>query len=289
MPRAIETIDLQANGLTFRALACGAGPLALCAHGFPETAATFDRTLEALADLGLRAVAPHMRGYWPSSVAGVERFHANLLAEDLLAMGDALSPDAPFVLIGHDWGAIATYRAAAMAPERLRHVVTVGIPHPLTMKASIGLAWDLRHFALFQLTKRAAAKMRANDFAGVDELYRRWSPAWQVDPSETAPVKEAFRHDGCLEAALSYYRHFVKQTKDEARYARELDARPVRVPTTIVLGLADGAITPKRVRERPEIFVGGVETVWIEGAGHFLHRERPDQWLAVLRRVLPAP
>ena len=243
--RAIESLELSANGLAFSALSCGDGPLALCAHGFPETAATFDRTLVALAHLGFRGVAPNLRGYWPSSVAGVERFHVNAIAEDLLAIGDALSPNAPFVLVGHDWGAFATYRAAA--------------------------------------------KIRANDFAGVDELYARWSPAWNVDASETAPVKAAFSHEGSLEAALSYYRHFVKQTRDEARRSKELDARPVRVPATIVLGLADGAITRKRVHHRPELFERGVETVWIEGAGHFLHREKPDEWIALLRRVLPAP
>ena len=42
------------------------GPLALCLHGFPDSAWTWRHLLPALADAGFRAVTPSMRGYAPT-------------------------------------------------------------------------------------------------------------------------------------------------------------------------------------------------------------------------------
>lgn len=281
----MSSFRISANGLEFECLSSGTGPLVLCAHGFPENAKTFDRTLDHLASLGFRAVAPHMRGYHPTSVRA-PRYHGNDLGEDLLAIADVLSPSEPVTLIGHDWGAVAVYRASAMRPDRVRHLITVGFPHPAMVRPSFGLAWALRHFIVFQLESFAAKKMREKDFAYVDHLYGRWSPSWKAPAEETAPVKETFRAPGSVEAALAYYQHFARPTRDEARRAKELDREPIRAPSTIVLGRADPALSPKSVRERPDKFPKGTELVWIDGAGHFVHRENPDAWLAVLTRVL---
>jgi pimeloyl-ACP methyl ester carboxylesterase len=128
--------------------------------------------------------------------------------------------------------------------------------------------------------------LRKNDFAGVDHIYRRWSPTWNVPPEETAPVKEAFRAPGSLQGALSYYWHFALQTKEEARRARELDRTVIQVPVTFVIGLDDAALSPKSVRARPDMFPRGSELVWIEGAGHFAHREKPEAWLEALAASL---
>ena len=51
---------ISANGLDFGYLATGPddGPLALCLHGFPDTAHTYRHLLPVLADAGYRAVAP---------------------------------------------------------------------------------------------------------------------------------------------------------------------------------------------------------------------------------------
>ena len=62
-----ETVT--ANGVDFHYLACGTGPLALCLHGFPDTAHSWRHLLPELAQAGFRAVAPFMRGYAPSSLA----------------------------------------------------------------------------------------------------------------------------------------------------------------------------------------------------------------------------
>src|SRR5215472_15058323 len=64
----IRQATVDANGLTFGILEAGHGPLALCLHGFPDTAYTWQHLLPDLAAAGFHAVAPFMRGYAPTGI-----------------------------------------------------------------------------------------------------------------------------------------------------------------------------------------------------------------------------
>jgi pimeloyl-ACP methyl ester carboxylesterase len=55
---------VAANGLEFGLLEAGEGPLALCLHGFPDSAHTWRHLLPALAEAGFHAAAPTQCG-WP--------------------------------------------------------------------------------------------------------------------------------------------------------------------------------------------------------------------------------
>src|SRR5687768_10783627 len=85
--------------------------LVIVAHGFPDHPPTFAPVIAGLAARGLDVVAPWMRGYVPSTTAGP--FDVDQLGADLLAVARALSAGRPAYLVGHDWGAIATYAALA--------------------------------------------------------------------------------------------------------------------------------------------------------------------------------
>jgi pimeloyl-ACP methyl ester carboxylesterase len=50
-----------------------------------------------------------------------------VLAQDALALIAALKYDSA-VLIGHDWGAAAAYRAAAAAPQKISRLITIAVP-----------------------------------------------------------------------------------------------------------------------------------------------------------------
>ena len=60
--------EISANGVEFTVLEAGSGPLALCLHGFPDSAHTWRHQLPAIAEAGFHAVAPFMRGYAPTAV-----------------------------------------------------------------------------------------------------------------------------------------------------------------------------------------------------------------------------
>src|SRR5215469_11765710 len=120
----VRATTVQANGLEFGLLEAGAGPLALCLHGFPDTAHTWRHLLPALAGAGFHAVAPFMRGYAPTAVPGDGAYQVGALAADAVALHDVLDGGGDALLLRPDWGAEAAYGAAAHAAERWRRLVT---------------------------------------------------------------------------------------------------------------------------------------------------------------------
>src|SRR5258708_7936876 len=132
----MPTLTIAANGLTFSCLADGPddGPLVLLVHGFPDTAHTWSDVLPRLASQGFRAVAPFMRGYYPTTIPADGDYAVLTLGRDVLALIEAHGRTQAIV-IGHDWGAYASYAAANLAPERVSKLVTVALPHPRSVRA----------------------------------------------------------------------------------------------------------------------------------------------------------
>ena len=271
---------IAANGLEVayleRGLERGEGPLVVLLHGFPDTAHTWDPTMDALAAAGFRAVAPFMRGYFPTTIPADAAYDSDTLGRDALALIDALG--GPAILVGHDWGASAAYSAAALGPEKISRLVTLAIPHPKSIRATPAMAWRLRHFVALR-RKSVVDKMRADNFAYVDELWRRWSPAWtEIPASETASVKEAFARPGCLEAACAYYSALGVRLPPGHR-------KNITVPTISIAGEHDGIMAPRHFEKARHCFESSYEVIQVPG-GHFMHREHPEVFIPELVQVL---
>jgi pimeloyl-ACP methyl ester carboxylesterase len=266
---------VTANGLRFAYLEEGKGPLVLLLHGFPDTPQTWDHARPALAEAGFRAVTPFMRGYAPSEIPREEAFDSDTLGRDALAIIEALG-ERDAVLVGHDWGASATYSAAGIDPSKLRMIVTLAIPHPASILPTPAVLWAVRHF--FVLRRKGAAKwIRATDFAYIDDLVHRWSPRWTVPPEETLAVKNALREPGSLEAALGYYRALRPRLPRAQK-------RKVTVPAAGFAGESDLIGPDAWDRARPR-YTKRYEVVRMAG-GHFLHREEPERFARELVRVV---
>jgi pimeloyl-ACP methyl ester carboxylesterase len=270
---------VEARGLRFAYVEEGVGPLVLLVHGFPDTLHTWDTVRPALAQAGYRAVSPNTRGYWPTAIPTDGMYDVGTLGGDVLALIEALGARQA-IIVGHDWGASAAYTAAIMDPERVRFLVTVAIPHPASVVPSPRLLWAVRHFFAFQ-SRKAEARTRAHDFAYVDELVQRWSPAWKVPTDETRPVKEAFAKPGCLEAALGYYRALSLRPSASQR-------RRITVSSVVFSGADDGVLRREDYERAARWHEGPHEIVHMPG-GHFLHREHPERFIAELLRVIPKP
>ncbi len=263
------------------------GPLALCLHGFPDSAHTWRHLLPRLAAAGYRAVAPFMRGYAPSAVPADGRYQTAVLGLDANALHEALGGDGDAVIIGHDWGATATYSAAIAAPERWRRVVGLAVPPGpalgaafLTNTDQLKRSWYMFFFqhALSDLV------VAADDLAFVDMLWSDWSPGY--DASDDLPaVKHALRDPANLTAALGYYRAVLGDGyRDPA--LDELQARGQEVPpqpTLYVHGATDGCIGPEVVELARTMVGENVAIDVVDGGGHFVHVEQPD---AVNTRIL---
>lgn len=269
------------DGQTFVLRDRGSGPLVVLIHGFPDTPHTWDGIAARLNDAGYRTVAPWLRGYHPDTIVAGRGYDALAIGNDPIRLLDALGEQSG-VLVGHDWGASTVYGAANLAPERVRAIVPIAIPHPSLLKMSPKVAWDVRHFAALRLpwAERSTARQ---DFKYVDTLYRRWSPNWSgpVRDMCVTNVKACFAEPSSLHAALEWYCALsLKPPK--------VLARPPQVRGLVVGGTAD--ISP------PELFVRTAEALpqpsvsfIVEGAGHWPHREGEDQFvdalLAFLRTV----
>ncbi|MBX2801905.1 MAG: alpha/beta hydrolase [Myxococcales bacterium] len=257
------TRQVRANELSFTVREMGEGPLALLAHGFPDTPHGFDELGRSLAEAGHRVVAPFMRGYHPTE-APERDASVDDLADDLLALASVLGHDRIAVLVGHDWGAAAVCAAAGVAPDRVQALVAIGMPHPATIRPSLRLLWAGRHFIGLRMPW-AARWMRRG---GVDRLVHRWSPTWAFGPEETAPVKASFDHPQSLHAAIGYYRGGAP-----GRLVRGFRPK-ISVPTLAVAGADDPGVTPDDYEHARRKFAGPYDVVVLPG-GHFVHRESP--------------
>ena len=110
----VETPAVRLRALTWEPDGGVAAPIALCLHGFPDTAYGFRKLAPLLVSRGWRVVAPFMRGYVPSSVPVDRSYHIGALMDDALRVRDACEPTDRDIVIGHDWGALTATGLAAM-------------------------------------------------------------------------------------------------------------------------------------------------------------------------------
>lgn len=103
----------------------GEGPhTVVMVHGWPDTSALWDSTVEALRD-GYRCVRFNLPGYdlrkppRPMSVAAVNGLIRKIV--------DAVSPHQSVTMLVHDWGCLFGYEFAARHPDRVARVVGVDI------------------------------------------------------------------------------------------------------------------------------------------------------------------
>jgi pimeloyl-ACP methyl ester carboxylesterase len=273
------TERIRANGVDLAYLSEGRGPLVLLLHGFPDTAHTWDRAMPELARAGYRVVAPFLRGYHPSEIPKDGPFDIDTLGTDVTALVEALG-EQQAIVIGHDWGATAAYAAAALAPERVRLLITLAVPHPRVIPRTPRQVWSMRHFLRLRGAS-IAAKLRAEELRYIDELWRRWSPAWTDLPaSETAAVKQAFAEPGSLEAACAYYAAIPLSGKLPP--SAKLN---IKVPTIAFAGQHDRQMKRRTYEKARACFEGPYDIVDVPG-GHFMHREHPDHVVAELVRVV---
>lgn len=274
--------QLKAGDLTFTAYEMGQGPLALCLHGFPDTPYTFRHLLPALAKEGFRAVAVTMRGYEPSSQPKDGDYGAAALTGDVVSWMDALGERKAHV-IGHDWGASIAYSAAALAPDRVRTITTIAVPHPAGF-ATIGLKnWgQLRrswYMFFFQWRGVSDRRVERRDWAFLENRWRDWSPGWIPSPGDIDAMKSTFRERGVKAAALGYYRAAFDQKAPRYAEGAALFAKPISAPTLGLCGERDGCISADVFEKAmlPAMFTGEVSVKRISGAGHFLHLERSHE------------
>ena len=123
-----RTID--AGEARLRVAVEGTGPLVLMVHGFPESWYSWRHQMTPVAEAGFTAAAIDVRGYGgsdkPPEVADYAMQH---MVADVAGAIRALSPDAPAVIVGHDWGAPIVWNSALTRPDVVRAVAALSVPY----------------------------------------------------------------------------------------------------------------------------------------------------------------
>ena len=123
----MRTIDT--GEVALRCAVEGEGPLVIMVHGFPESWYSWRHQIGPVADAGFTACAVDVRGYGGSDKPQpVEAYAMERIVGDLIGLRKALSPDAPTVLVGHDWGAPIVWNSALTHPEHFRAVAGMSVP-----------------------------------------------------------------------------------------------------------------------------------------------------------------
>ena len=277
----IETGSVTANGVDFTYLHTGTGPLALCLHGFPDSAHTWRHLLPVLADVGFHAVAPFTRGYAPTSVPADGLYQTGALAADANALHEALGADGDAVLVGHDWGAPSVYGAAASEPGRWSRVVGMAVPPGRVLGEAFVTDLDqLKRswYMFFFQHALAETVVPLNDFAFIDMLWADWSPGHVAD-DDLGHVKACLREPANLAAALGYYRATLGSGARTEDYdaIQHAGTGALAQPTLYLHGRNDGCIgveiAERAIEQHPWLAAAHI----VDDAGHFLQLERPDE------------
>ncbi|MFB6283417.1 MAG: alpha/beta fold hydrolase [Halobacteria archaeon] len=262
---------VQTSTLEFETLVCdGGGKDVLLLHGFPDDPGSMVPLMERFEERGFRAVAPYMRGYGGTEKPEIKpgAYSVTKLSQDIMALFHAFEMDDP-VLVGHDWGAVASTVVSRLAPGNLDCCITMGVPpdfmetlgeHPEQILRS----W---YMMFFQVPGVAEDALRRNDYRLLERLYRGWSHGWDYR-DRVEEVRDTFRSGETVEASLMYYRDFFDEhvTGNE-----DLQVRGIETPSLVMAGGQDGCVSPRLFNNSERCFDGYVDVEVIDGAGHFMH------------------
>jgi pimeloyl-ACP methyl ester carboxylesterase len=310
----VKESDIATNGITLHVTEQGEGPAVLFCHGFPDTAYTWRRQMNAVASAGYRAIAPDMRGCGRSSAPSDANLYTPLhTAGDLVGLLDALNvPSA--VIVGHDWGATHAWNAALMRPDRFKAVFCMSVPY--VPRGEVSVFERMRKtghendFYMFEQMKPEADQIWADAAvtipgilywaSGSAPVATRWNPmdptrslhrpapgplpAWAERDYVTHNISE-FQRTG-FHGALNYYR----AAEPYFYLSGAWKGAKVTQPSFYVSGKADGlaSLYPPFEKLRPGLpgLVGNLE---IDNVGHWVQHEASaevsEQLVKFLRTV----
>ncbi len=314
---------IDTGQLRLRVAVEGEGPLVVMVHGFPESWYSWRHQIGPLAAAGFTAAAIDVRGYGGSDKPdAVEAYTLEAITADVAAVADALQPDEPAILLGHDWGAPIVWNSALSRPERFRAVAALSVPftgvpqRPFTEVFRRAFTEKGKFFyqEWFQEPGRAEAEAEADVRRFLRAFYYAISGdappgTWPDKPAGATllegmvdpPVFPAWLSDADLdyyvaEFAASGLRGPLNRYRNHERdyeWAQAFKDRRIEQPALFIGGTKDpattlfGAVSDPVAVMRPH--VPQVEGHLLEGCGHWTQQERPEEvnrllldWLARL-------
>jgi pimeloyl-ACP methyl ester carboxylesterase len=267
-------------------------PAIIFLHGFPESARTWRFQIDDLVS-DFRVIAPDQRGYARSSKPeAVEDYTPDKMIADLFALADRLGIE-KFTLVGHDWGGAIAWAAALANPTRIERLVILNAPHPFIFQKSLFDDMAQREASQYIRAFRTPG-MEHMIFDNLDDFFERIFGGSGVGNEASPEARAAYLNEwsqpGAILAMLNWYRaaQVIVPAMDEKPERPAYLSGPfpaVKMPTLIIWGMADTALTPSQL-EGIDGLVDDLKIVKVADAGHFLTWEKPEAVNAALRSFL---
>jgi pimeloyl-ACP methyl ester carboxylesterase len=267
-----------ANGVGTEFDVTGSGTPVVLLHGFPDSGRLWRNQVPALAGAGFQVIVPDLRGYGRSDKpAEVEAYAMPLLAMDVLGILDTVGAERAHV-VGHDWGAALAWVVAAFAPDRVDHLVAMSVGNPAAFRnAGIRQREKSWYMLFFQFAGIAEEWLSADDWA----VTRQWSR----HPDADAVVAE-LEASGALTPGLNWYRANVPP---RSWIDPPAALPPIQAPTMGIWSSGDFALTEEQMTGSAPYVEGPWRYERLEGPGHWLQLEAPEEINRLLLDFLPAP
>ena len=303
--KRISTGELELHCVTR-----GDGPLVLMVHGFPESWYSWRHQIGPISEAGFKVCAIDVRGYGGSDKPeAIAAYDMQSLVGDLVGLRKVLSPHAPAILIGHDWGAPIVWNSALTNPDHFRAVAGLSVPfagtpaRPFTDVFREHFTSQGRFFyqEYFQTPGIAEAEAEADPRDFIHRMMYSISgdvapgDYWEKPADATflqglpAPsytdwltredmnfYESEFRRSG-FRGPLNRYRNHERDFEWLSRFAGRQIEQPAlfiggsRDPATYLFGAIEDPIALCRM------FVPLIEGTVLEGVGHWTQQERPER------------
>jgi epoxide hydrolase 4 len=264
-------------------------PVLLFLHGFPEAAFIWDELLAYFSrpeNGGYRCVAPNLRGYeHSSSPSDVEAYRAKHLVQDIAALKQIESPNAPLAgLIAHDWGGAVAWNYANQAPDDMTQFIAINSPHPGTFLRELQnnpAQQQASAYMNFLIREDAQALLEANDYQRLWEFFTLMGATSGPFAWLDEPTREKYRAVWGLglNGGLHYYRASplrpaTAQNQTVSSLQLPASMLQINVPTCVIWGMADRALPPALL-EGLETYVPQLTLHRIPEGTHWIIHEQP--------------
>jgi pimeloyl-ACP methyl ester carboxylesterase len=277
----------RVNGIHLHCIEAGPedGPLVLLLHGFPEFWWGWRRQIGALAEAGFRVVVPDQRGYNLSDKpSGRKAYALNPLAGDVIALADAYGRRT-FHLVGHDWGGIVAWWAAARHADRIERLVILNAPHPGVAGAYVrshpAQMLKSAYVGFFKIPRLPERLLARDDYGPLKRSLVRSSRRGTFAPADLDRYREAWSQPGALTAMLNWYRA-LPLVSDPPLIAR------LPMPVQILWGTQDPFLS-RGLAEASLAVCDRGRARWFETATHWVHLEEAEAVNAAMLAFLKSP
>jgi len=264
------------------------GDRVILLHGFPYDVHAFDVVSDSLVKKGCRVLIPYLRGYGPTKFLSADTPRSGqqaALAHDLLAFMDALEISTA-VLAGYDWGGRAACILAALWPDRVSGLVSVGGYNIHDIPGSVKPQKPENEYRFWYQyyfhSERGRAGLSENRREFCKLLWRLWSPTWKFTDEEFNQTAVSFDNPDFVDVVIHSYRHrygLVPGDPTVEETEQHLTQLPkISVPSIILDGLDDGVLPAGGSAGHRHFFTGPYQHLTIPGVGHNLPQEAPGEF-----------